>query len=55
MYKVFYGVVYKSLIEKDHNFLKLIQMLKDGIGLNLTNADDEFMNNLKNVLLETIK
>ena len=50
--KIFYGVVYKSLISKDPAFLKLKQSLSDGVCLTLIGEEDEFLNILSSVLLE---
>jgi hypothetical protein len=55
VYKVFYGIVYKSLIEKNEMFCKLLSMIKDGITVILINADGDFLNNLKNILLDSAK
>lgn len=55
VYKVFYGIVYRSLVSKNPAFIKLQQMLKDGISLCLVGADEDFMLNLKNVLLDNFK
>lgn len=51
VYKIFYGTVYKSLIEKNESFIKLLIMLKDGITLNLISTDKEFIKYFKDVLL----
>lgn len=54
VYKVFYSMIYKSLIEKSEVFNKLLTMLKDGIELGLLNADEEFLKYLKTILLSCL-
>lgn len=56
VYKVFYGIVYKSLVEKSEPFNKLLSMLKDGITLNLIgeDKDKEFLKYFKDVLLSCL-
>src|SRR5581483_9938273 len=54
VYGVFFGIIYKSLIDKDEAFLNLVKMLKDGISLTLTNGDEEFLKYFKNILLESV-
>lgn len=55
VYKIFYGTVYKSLVEKSEVFDKILSIIKDGIGVILMNADEDFMNNFKNILLSSVK
>ena len=47
--KIFYSV-YESLISKEEKYLKLKQMLKDGVCITLLGADEEFLNKFKNLL-----
>lgn len=53
--QIFYGVVYESLVSKDPAFMKLRQSLLDGVCLELTGADDEFLNRMKTVLLKGLE
>lgn len=55
IYKMFYGLVYKNLVAKKDTFIKLEQFLSRGIALELTGADEEFLTNLKDILLESLK
>ena len=50
--QIFYGVVYESLVSKDPALLKLRQSLLDGVCLELTGADEEFLRRVKTVLLK---
>jgi hypothetical protein len=53
--KVFYGVVYKSLISKEEAFIKLKKNLKEGLTLELKGAPEEFLFQLKDILLADSK
>ena len=53
--EVFYGIVYESLISKEEKYLKIKQMLKDGICLILLGTDEELLIQFKNILLQNIK
>lgn len=52
--KVFYGVVYKSIVSKEETFIKLKKNLKEGITLELTGAPEEFLIQLKHILLSDL-
>lgn len=54
VYKVFYGIVYKSLVEKSEAFVKLVSILKDGVTLNLIGGNEDFLKYFKDVLLSCI-
>lgn len=52
VFKVFYKVVYKPLIEKNSKFLKILDMLKNGYTLTLIGSDHDFLKNFKLILLD---
>lgn len=52
-YSIFYQVVYKSLIVKNPAFDRLLSILKDGFCVKFSNADQEFMEQLKTLLLSS--
>lgn len=54
VFKVFYNVVFKSIIQKNPKFNELLTMLKNGVTLTLIGSDEEFLKNLKIILLESI-
>jgi hypothetical protein len=54
VYKILYGLVYKSLIKKTESFNKLLSMLKDNIALNLIYSDEEFIKYFKDILLSSL-
>ena len=49
--KIFYGVVYRSLVNTTNEFLTLQKYLQDGISLVLVGEDELFLNYLAEVLL----
>lgn len=49
--RIFYHVVYKSLISRDPAYMKLQQCLRDGVCIQLSGEDEEFLQILSNVLL----
>lgn len=53
--QIFYDVVYNSLVLKDPAFLKLRRSLLDGVCLELTGADLEFLERVKSVLLKDLE
>ena len=50
--KLIFGIVYYGLVNKIPQFETLIAMVRENIGLNLIGDDVEFLNVLKNLLLE---
>lgn len=53
--KIFYEIVYQSLVQKNPAFISLQQYLRDGICLILTGADGDFLGYLAEVLLISIQ
>lgn len=53
--KIFYGVVYYSLIYKMPEFINLQKYLRDGLCIILTGADNNFLGHFSEVLLMSIR
>jgi len=53
--KIFYGVVYRSLVQKIPEFIYLQQSLRDGMCLILTGSDEIFLGYLAEVLLMSVQ
>lgn len=53
--KLIFGIVYYGLVNKNPQFNELLQLIKQNVALNLIGEDIEFLQILKNLLLEKSK